>query len=53
MIKKDFIVAGIICGIYITEIILKGRAGAIIGLLNFLCGAFAVWYFLMRKGVLG
>lgn len=53
MIKKDFIVIGITCGIYLGEVVFAGKTGAIIGFLNFLCGGFVVWYYLMRKGVLG
>lgn len=53
MNKKDIIVAAVIAGGYIAEVVFTGRVGAIIGLLNFLCGGFVMWYFLMRKGVLG
>lgn len=53
MIKKDLIIAGVVCGIFVGEAIFTGRAGAIVGLLNLLCGGFVVWYYLMRKGVLG
>lgn len=53
MIKLDYILAAVLAGILIAEAIFAGKAGIIIGLLNLLCGASAMYYYLMRKGVLG
>lgn len=53
MKKQDIIIGSVIAGAYIAEIVFVGRAGALIGLINFLAGAFAMWYYLARKGVLG
>lgn len=53
MNKTDLIVIVAIVAVYLLCVIFGGKSGALSGLIMFVAGALALWYYFMRKGVLG